>query len=588
MTFVASVTENPFARMSEYDMRHLLRHLAESGRAKDIHRLLRISHASDGSVANAWFGRRRDRLEVGSYIEDLDLAWGLADDAGVHGDAFVLHTQYLLMSASVNSLVALLPAGVPAVRDMAPAQAVVLARRHPDVQQRAEALLQLLPHLSGPSLDEAAVAVLVLIGSLPTRSDRSAVMTRLVPHLPGDRVPLAIEIARGFPDDERIVMLSLITPALAGANFEGLVAEAIAQFRTARSGRQLFDHERNKERDRSESEAVELLRALLPRIAALGRPDRALSLATDLLLPPVPGRLVPLFAPNQPDHTRSYIWTVQAMMPYLPLDDVRHVIAELEHRSPDERDRQWLLGAWSERLAETGLYEEAVAVAADLADGRDRIETLAGLLTLIPGRHDRIRVVAMIVELSNDPSTGHFDRHRVGDSIAALWRRAGPGTRVRVLAHLLRSRKLAGAALSARVRAVVVNTASQRVRRRSVRRRDARLHREADEAERAVVQAVRDSLVDGAEPEGRPRVWRRAGSGMVEGYGRVVTAIPDTPGDTAVRIAVFPDWTRWVAAAGTAIHELRQHKAMGEAIRAGVEKLLDDTRRQTWPAFARS
>jgi hypothetical protein len=102
--FVASIAENPFARISEYDMRHLLRHLTESGRSADLHRLLRISHISGGTVANAWFARRRDRSELGSYIEDLHMAWGIADDAGEHGAAFVLHAQYLLMTASVNAL----------------------------------------------------------------------------------------------------------------------------------------------------------------------------------------------------------------------------------------------------------------------------------------------------------------------------------------------------------------------------------------------------------------------------------------------------------------------------------------------------
>jgi hypothetical protein len=595
---VASIAENPFARISEYDMRHLLRHLAESGRSTDLHRLLRISHISGGTVANAWFVRRRDRSELGSYIEDLLMAWDIADDAGEHGDALVLQAQYLLMTASVNSLVALLPADqfavLPSSGTMTPAQAIVLAQRYPDVRQRADALLRLLPQQGGPSLHDAVTAILELITSLPTRSDRWAVMTRLVPHIPGERVPQAIEVARGLPAAERVSMLRQLAPALADSPLEELLAEAISQFRTARSGRRLFDHERNKERDRLEHEATELLQALLTRVAALGRPDRALSLATELLLPPAPDDLVPLFAPRQPDHTDSYVWTIRSMMPYLPLADIRGVIADLERRSPDAHVRRWLVAAWSKRLAESGMHDEAVAVAAGLPDRRLRVETLAGLLEFSSDRRDQVRVVAMIVELCNDRSTGYVDRQLVGDRIAALGGRAGLGTRVRVLAHVLRSPRLAWAVFSARV----VDTAPKPARRRRPLCRGDPLHREADEAERAIVQAARESLVDGTVPTGRPGIWRRVGSELIEGYGHVVTAIALTPGDAPdgapewspddrdlrellrgpmglARLLLLPDRVRWGAATRAAAQKLSQHDSMGDAIRAGVVKLLD-------------
>ena len=44
--FVASIAENPFARISKYDMRHLLRHLRKRGRASTISRR---AHGADSA-----------------------------------------------------------------------------------------------------------------------------------------------------------------------------------------------------------------------------------------------------------------------------------------------------------------------------------------------------------------------------------------------------------------------------------------------------------------------------------------------------------------------------------------------------------
>src|SRR5579863_8894307 len=100
--------EGPFAALDEYDARHLVTHLLAGGRARDVHRLLRMEAAGDHR--NEWFAERERRGDVGGYLDDVARGRAAAADAvadaitqGEPATALPLELRYALITSSIRS-----------------------------------------------------------------------------------------------------------------------------------------------------------------------------------------------------------------------------------------------------------------------------------------------------------------------------------------------------------------------------------------------------------------------------------------------------------------------------------------------------
>jgi hypothetical protein len=150
---------DPFAEFTEYDLKYLVAHLAENGRASDVHWLLTrdrdapASSSAEGlrSHANGWFMAREQRGDTEGYLDDVARAWRLAEheshfsiEAGQPAADLALEVRYALVTTSLGSLArrippALLRALVDAGTWRLP-QALRYARQMPQAPLQAEAL----------------------------------------------------------------------------------------------------------------------------------------------------------------------------------------------------------------------------------------------------------------------------------------------------------------------------------------------------------------------------------------------------------------------------------------------------------------
>lgn len=227
---------NPLGHLDDYELRHLAAHLSEAGRGGDLHRLLRLDYGA--TSANAWWEAKEASGDGRGYLDDLALAWRLASQcssaevaAGSHPN-MGLELEYAVMAASQRSLTAAVPSAlrVAAVREgVWPAtRAIGDARQVSDVDARAGALLDLVPHLPEPQrsevLDEVLAIVRVRGGG---RAGRLAAAAR---HLAGaerdEVVGEALEYARSIPVDRRGGALVEVAE-VADINREAILGEAL-------------------------------------------------------------------------------------------------------------------------------------------------------------------------------------------------------------------------------------------------------------------------------------------------------------------------------------------------------------------------
>ena len=106
------VNNNPFSQLAEYELRHLVAHLAEAGQAEKLHRLLAYETATR---RNAWYQVKEGSGDLVGYIADIARAWHLADLADDVGTVSTsqsllgLQCRYALLTASTNSTVQNIP-----------------------------------------------------------------------------------------------------------------------------------------------------------------------------------------------------------------------------------------------------------------------------------------------------------------------------------------------------------------------------------------------------------------------------------------------------------------------------------------------
>lgn len=152
------VETDPFGALGDYEVRHLVQHLANAGHDGDLHRLLRLEAGPDRT--NAWFAERDGRDDVGGYLDDVVLARGLASAAcidavarGLPAIALAQELRYVLVTASISSLSRNLPpallAALVATNEWSSTQALRYAARQPFAPLRAEAFALVAEHCAG-------------------------------------------------------------------------------------------------------------------------------------------------------------------------------------------------------------------------------------------------------------------------------------------------------------------------------------------------------------------------------------------------------------------------------------------------------
>jgi hypothetical protein len=161
------VITDPLAQFSTYEMRHVAVHLAWAGNSDLLHRLLALRR-SDGS--NAWYASKQD---AAAYLDDVSSAWDLASAEADWGCciryAFIRRGVRRASSVPAFLLDVLVERG-----RLSPEEALSLARTADSPGDRIEALVRLLPRVSGRQLAELSRYVLQLMRPGARRAVMSA------------------------------------------------------------------------------------------------------------------------------------------------------------------------------------------------------------------------------------------------------------------------------------------------------------------------------------------------------------------------------------------------------------------------------
>jgi len=100
-----SMANNPFARLTAYELRHLVGHLEASARADTLHRLLLTE---TGAGRNAWYEAKAGLGNCAGYMADIDRAWRRVDAEPVGSRPEVAigrQCLYALISSALHSMV---------------------------------------------------------------------------------------------------------------------------------------------------------------------------------------------------------------------------------------------------------------------------------------------------------------------------------------------------------------------------------------------------------------------------------------------------------------------------------------------------
>lgn len=199
----SGTVDNPFANLSDYDLRNLAAHLEMAGRVEDLHRILALE--TDGGQ-NAWYEIREHVGDSRGFLADVTRAWLLAEATGMPGEIATTvgwQCRYALITASLNSLANNIPIDLlTALVDYGqwpPDESLSYTLQIPDTKQRIGALLAIALRLS-PSLRRQALTVLL---SLDDEYRRLAATVDLVQQLADG----------GWPDEALCVVQTVADPA---------------------------------------------------------------------------------------------------------------------------------------------------------------------------------------------------------------------------------------------------------------------------------------------------------------------------------------------------------------------------------------
>lgn len=199
---------NPFSHLTAYDLRHLVVHLAASGRADALHHLLLTE---TGAGRNAWYEAKAGRGDGAGYLADIARSWRLADSEppGSRSEAAIgRQCLYALIASSFNNIVG-----------GHPSKTTGTMPRTGGGWERAEALIRLASYLPSPEREQLQRQALASVLSIENAWDRTQALGGVIPHLQGPEreqaVRQALVAARAIGEQEkRATVLAGLAPHL--------------------------------------------------------------------------------------------------------------------------------------------------------------------------------------------------------------------------------------------------------------------------------------------------------------------------------------------------------------------------------------
>ena len=217
---------NPFAALTEYELRNLVAHLDAAGRHEQLHRVLELT-TDDGR--NAWYEAQLASGDAEDHAADVALAWRAADEAGETG----LQVRYALVTSTLNSHAQNLP---PELAVAALARGVWSGRRAfgfvgqlQDPAARAAALAAIAVHVDEALREEVADALVSAVGAAAASGTLRA---ELLGALPGELPRRVLSDVTAIADpEERALALLAIAPRLPEPARAGALRAALAAAR---------------------------------------------------------------------------------------------------------------------------------------------------------------------------------------------------------------------------------------------------------------------------------------------------------------------------------------------------------------------
>ncbi|QMS87085.1 hypothetical protein HUN01_05645 [Nostoc edaphicum CCNP1411] len=184
-----------------YIHQYLVWHLEKAGQVEEIHSLLREESATG---SNGWYEVRERLAQTGGYITDISRAWELAEVNWTES-TLSLQCRYALITASMNSLAANLPANllVALVKNKmwTPEQGLAYALQKPEPQEKINSLTKLVNYLP-PNLQELALQkVLAAATEIQDESSRANALSALAEKLPPELLPEALAAAKAIQSE---------------------------------------------------------------------------------------------------------------------------------------------------------------------------------------------------------------------------------------------------------------------------------------------------------------------------------------------------------------------------------------------------
>ncbi|RPI23057.1 MAG: ATP-binding protein, partial [Chloroflexota bacterium] len=137
------------------------------------------------------------------FLNDVSRAWKRAEAAGAAGigqqvRALLCFSSVVSLGVNVPSeiLVQCLKAGI-----ISPALSLVMARQKPDITERCQCLVELVPHLPPGPRQTALVEAIEIAGNPEFYRGVDTLLAALAPYLPEELFEMAIRLARGIQND---------------------------------------------------------------------------------------------------------------------------------------------------------------------------------------------------------------------------------------------------------------------------------------------------------------------------------------------------------------------------------------------------
>ncbi|MEH1838428.1 MAG: NB-ARC domain-containing protein, partial [Nostoc sp.] len=208
-----------------YIHQYLVWHLEKAGQLEEIHTLLREESATGN---NGWYEVREQLAQTGGYITDISRAWELAE-ANRTESTLSLQCRYALITASMNSLAANLPANLLLAlvknKIWTPEQGLAYALQKPEPQEKIDSLTKLVNYLT-PNLQELALQkALAAARAIESEYYRANALSALAEKLPPELLQKALAAARAIQsEDYRANALSALAEKLPEVLPEALAA----------------------------------------------------------------------------------------------------------------------------------------------------------------------------------------------------------------------------------------------------------------------------------------------------------------------------------------------------------------------------